>query len=89
MIDGGSIKAIGENRVQNTKKTDIFASGMQNALVAIFTGVFQIGNFIEANSLAYPGMKSTVVPFGIKLISKCVEKWGNGRKRNLACSKGF
>lgn len=46
----------------------LFANGGQNALAAIFAGVFQRGDRIGVDPLTYPGMKGAAKLFGIQLV---------------------
>lgn len=45
------------------------ASGGQNAIAAIFAGLFQPGDRIGVDPLVYPGLKSVAKLFGVQLIA--------------------
>ena len=47
----------------------LMASGGQNALAAIFAGVFQPGDKLGTNALVYPGVKSAAKLFGVQLVA--------------------
>lgn len=51
------------------KDNILIASGGQNALAAIFAGVFQHGDKLGTNSLVYPGVKSAAKLFGVQLVA--------------------
>lgn len=46
----------------------LISSGGQNALAAIFAGIFQPGDKLGTNSLVYPGLKSAAKLFRIQLV---------------------
>ncbi|WP_347029077.1 PLP-dependent aminotransferase family protein [Intestinibacter bartlettii] len=46
----------------------LFSNGGQNALAAIFSGVFKAGDEIGVDPFAYPGMKTAAKMLGIQLI---------------------
>lgn len=45
-----------------------FANGAQNALAAIFAGIFQPGDYVGVDPLVYPGVKSVAGLFGVQLV---------------------
>lgn len=52
----------------------LIASGGQNALAAIFSGVLRPGDKLGTNSLVYPGVKSAAKLFGVQLVAIREEK---------------
>lgn len=59
------------NRVGCTASADrvLTASGGQNAIAAIFAGLFKPGDRLGVDPLVYPGLKSAAKLFGIQLVA--------------------
>lgn len=64
-----ALRLLEKTGCRTPKKQIFFASGAQNALAAVFAGVFRPGDCIGVDPLVYPGLKSVAALFGIKLVS--------------------
>lgn len=64
-----AVKLIAKTGYVTDVERVLISSGGQNALAAIFAGVFKQGDKIGTNSLIYPGVKSAAKLFGIQLVA--------------------
>lgn len=64
-----AVKLMKQVGCPSTAERILTASGGQNAIAAIFAGLFQPGDRLGVDPLVYPGLKSAAKLFGIQLIA--------------------
>jgi len=63
-----AVKLIAKAGYPACQENVLMANGGQNALAAIFAGLFQPGDKLGTDPLVYPGLKSAAKLFGIQLV---------------------